>query len=190
VRYLPICLLFVSFAYSQTVDSRKTDPPSGPSQKHLRALREPRLEGLASDSSNHVYRFTWLRTFHHPLAVRIVIAPNGNGAAFIKETSGQGGYEPGKLVRNRQIRLNRDAVDALLESFEKAKFWREPTEKGPVDEIVLDGAYWIFEGVRGGKYHRVMRWSPDCERDKEFFALGKFFAFAVASLKIDYSEVY
>jgi hypothetical protein len=43
---------------------------------HLRAMGEPSLScGLPSEEE--VYRFLWLRTFHHPIAVRIVRTADG-----------------------------------------------------------------------------------------------------------------
>ena len=37
--------------------------------KHLFVMREPLIYG--DKSKNEVYRFTWLRTFHNPIAIRI-----------------------------------------------------------------------------------------------------------------------
>src|SRR3974377_1731032 len=52
----------------------------------LRAHKEPSLATNASAPAETIYRFTWLRTFHHPVAVRITVHANGTGALTSKMT--------------------------------------------------------------------------------------------------------
>ena len=40
---------------------------------HLTALGEPSLYTQRDDASKRIYRFTWLRTFHRPISVRLEI---------------------------------------------------------------------------------------------------------------------
>lgn len=60
--------------------------------KHLKALEEPSLLGLAKNPSLQSYRFVWLRTFHHPVIVRLDIMADGTGDLTVKVASGAGGY--------------------------------------------------------------------------------------------------
>src|SRR6267378_2766004 len=66
--------------------------------KHLRALREPSLwETSQLDLTAEAYRFLYLRSFHHPISVRLVVAQDKTATLISKETHGKGGYEPGRL---------------------------------------------------------------------------------------------
>ena len=42
----------------------------------------------------------WLRSFHHPVAVRLDIMSDGTGKLTVKIANGAAGYKPGKLVEN------------------------------------------------------------------------------------------
>src|SRR5580704_15030869 len=48
--------------------------------KHLRAMREPSISAASKDESLVAYRFLWLRTFHHPIAIRLTIRRDGNAS--------------------------------------------------------------------------------------------------------------
>ena len=58
------------------------------------ALEEPSLWEFSKSTQGEAYRFVWLRTFDHPVSVRLNINEDGTGLLSIKETSGAGGYEP------------------------------------------------------------------------------------------------
>ena len=45
--------------------------------RFLNAFDEPSLWELSKKSPTQSYRFTWLRTFHHPVVVRIDVRPDG-----------------------------------------------------------------------------------------------------------------
>ena len=47
--------------------------------KHLTSMAEPILWTLAADSSSHLYRFLWLRTFDPPISVRLEVYPDNTG---------------------------------------------------------------------------------------------------------------
>jgi len=66
------------------VDIGKADWYSG----QLRALDEPSLLEEAKNPSLESYRFVWLRTFHHPVAVRLDIMADGSGKLTVKIASG------------------------------------------------------------------------------------------------------
>jgi hypothetical protein len=64
---------------------------------YLTALRERPL-CCNSSGSAEVYRFTWLRTFHHPVVISLEHDLKGRWLMHTKVTSGAGGYEPGILA--------------------------------------------------------------------------------------------
>jgi hypothetical protein len=125
--------------------------------KHLKVMGEPSLRSESYISTLQIYRFTWLRTFHHPVAVRLTIMKDGTGELFAKLTSGAGGYEPGLLIENRMTTLTSSQVKSFLNHLNKSEFWEMTSKLPPEGE---DGAQWIIEGVKNRKYHLVDRWCP------------------------------
>jgi hypothetical protein len=135
--------------------------------KHLRAMREP---PLACAARGEVYRFTWLRTFHHPVSVRIDVGEGQESARITAvELDGAGGYGPGKEHRRTVITLNRTGVRRLLDRLQAANFWSLDSHE---ESRGFDGAEWILEGSNEKGYRLVTRWSPD---DGEVRDLGLYF---------------
>lgn len=154
--------------------------------KQYAALQEPPLGHLSAGAINReVYRFTWLRTFDHPIVIRVEIG-NLRAQVFIKETNGAGGYNPGRLIRNTQFDLKASQIAELRKALDESRFWREPRDEKS-DLIGLDGAQWIFDGCKDEDCHIVDRWSPN--EKTPFRKLGEFFL-SVGKLKIAKKEVY
>lgn len=124
--------------------------------KYLQAMDEPSLWKTRKNGL-HTYRFLWLRSFHKPICIRLTINRNGSGTIFAKKTSGRGGYETGDLADYKTKALEIEKVDQFLRKIESIRFWELPTWEKVYG---LDGAQWILEGVRDGKYHIVDRFSP------------------------------
>lgn len=152
----------------------------------LSALQEPSLFALAKNTGAESYRFLWLRTFHHPVAVRIDHLPSdGSWVVFTKVASGAGGYSPGKLITNTSRKLTAEEAQSLLVKFQQDGFWSAPN---PVDDQTgTDGSQWIIEGVKAGQYHVVDRWMP---KNGPARNLGLFLALDLAKLSIPKNEVY
>jgi hypothetical protein len=123
--------------------------------KHLKAMDESSLNSIAE--SDETYRFLWLRTFHHPIAIRVWRKGEERNMVF-KELDGAGGYEPGKLIANRSRRLTTDEWDKFIKLLQRASYWRLPAESKNGGK---DGAQWILEGKKDEQYHVVDRWSPE-----------------------------
>ena len=128
--------------------------------KHLRAMSEPSLSDASKGKTLVTYRFLWLRTFHHPIAIRLSIRPDGTGLLIGKMMSGQGGYEPGRLAQKSSVEVSEPEVQQFLSLLQRASFWTSKTEDSQPGTVGLDGAQWILEGVKGGTYHIVDGWSP------------------------------
>jgi hypothetical protein len=150
----------------------------------LRALDEPSLLAEAKNPSTQSYRFLWLRTFHHPVAVRLDIMLDGTSKLTVKIASGAGGYEPGKLIKNTSRSVTREETDKFLEEVKEVGFWELPSYEKTSG---CDGAQWIIEGAKDGKYHVVDRWTPSTG---PVHSLGIGLALTVAQLKIPNDELY
>ena len=150
----------------------------------LRALEEPSLLEEADTPSRQSYRFVWLRTFHHPVAVRLDIMSDGTGKLTVKIANGAGGYKPGKLIENTSPSVTQKQTDKFLEQVKDAGFWELSSYEKTSG---CDGAEWIIEGVKDGKYHVVNRWTPGKGPVRE---LGMTLAFELARLKIPKDELY
>jgi hypothetical protein len=154
--------------------------------KHLKALEEPSLLQLAKNPSSESYRFVWLRTFHHPVVIRIDIRADGIGELTTKVSNGAGGYEPGKLIENTSRPLTRQQSEQLVATIKKVQFWELPPHESS-ETVGCDGSQWIIEGVKNGKYHVVDRWTPGKGAVHE---LGLLFVSGLANMRIPKDELY
>lgn len=118
----------------------------------LEAMSEPAMKPAAGIRT---YRFTWLRTFNHPVAVRIVIARE-HCMLHATELDGAGGYAPGKVYR-RKVEAVDPGTCARVEAFIRASgFWDLPPCGQTQGE---DGSEWIVEAATT-RYRVVSRWTP------------------------------
>ena len=161
-------------------------PPDFPAawyEKDLEALKEPSLWQLSKAEKTQSYRFLWLRSFHNPIAVRISVNTDGTSLLTWKMTSGATG-RAGKLIQDTAFTLDSAQTSLFLEKVERSNFWKLPSV---LEDRGLDGAQWIIEGMRDGKYHIVDRWSP---KDGEIRALGIFMSEDLAKIKLATREIY
>jgi hypothetical protein len=137
--------------------------------KMLFILKEPVLSNY--NGEKEIYRFTWLRTFHHPVSVRVEKQDNII-KLFSKVCSGAAGYEPGQLIFDTTMSISTYKYKLLTKKVDRINFWIMKTEQ--TDEIGKDGSEWIIEAVRDNKYHMVTRWSPSEERQVNFRSVGEY----------------
>lgn len=135
--------------------------------KMLYSLQEPVLKNY--NGNKEIYRFTWLRTFNHPVSIRL--EKQGDIVnLFSKVCDGAGGYEPGKIIFNTTINLTEKEVDIANITLDNAKFWTLQTESK--EDNGKDGSQWIIEVFKNSKYHMVVRWTP--EKGTAFRAIGEY----------------
>lgn len=118
--------------------------------RQLTAAKEARLAGEPS------YRFSYIPSFH---ATRIVVAFKEEGHPVVvgKVLSGKGGYEAGTLAQTTRRALSADEWRRLEQRLENAGLWEPPDRD---DRVGADGAEWIVEGRKGGRYSFHVVWSP------------------------------
>jgi hypothetical protein len=168
-----------------SVDSRGNDSKTAWYSSQLTALQEPSLLALTKAPSSEAYRFLWLRSFHHPVAIRLDVKPDGTSILTTKTASGAAGFKPGVLTENTSKTLSEAQTQNFLSLVNKLKFWSAPN---PVDDQMgTDGSQWIIEGVKDGQYHVVDRWSPTTGIARE---LGMMLAIDLAGLNIPKQEIY
>jgi len=151
----------------------------------LEALREPSLFAQVNTSAPESYRFLWLRSFHHPIAIRMDIHSDGTSTLTAKMAVGGGCYDSCALLLNKIYTISKEETQSSLQRVDKAGFWSAPTLAE--EETGSDGARWIIEGVKNGQYHVVDRWSPANGVARE---LGLMFAFGLARLQLSKDEIY
>ncbi len=125
--------------------------------KQLIALKEPII--FSDTSKKEIYRFTWLRTFHNPIAIRIERLGN-DYTLYWKLCDGAGGYAPGKLIVDKQKIVDKNIWDAFIKLLDQINYWKLNTFE---EFMGTDGAEWILEGKSLNRYQVVERWTPNHE---------------------------
>lgn len=124
--------------------------------KYLKVMGEESLLKV-SDQNPEIYRFLWLRTFDHPIFVKIERTSAYSFVLASKESNGAGGYKPGEVVRAKVEPLTEEEWCNFIKLLDKSDYWKMPAV---LNERGYDGAEWILEGVKDERYHFVTRWSP------------------------------
>lgn len=148
----------------------------------LFALNEPVIKNYTGNKE--IYRFTWLRTFHHPISVRL--EKQGDMIMiFSKVSNGAGGYHPGKIIFDTIVNCTQKQIDTTNSKLENANFWTLPTESN--EDLGLDGSEWIVEVYKNNKYHMVVRWSPN--KGTVFRTIGEYL-FSISQIKNEISSTH
>ncbi|HEX2558444.1 hypothetical protein, partial [Phenylobacterium sp.] len=91
---------------------------------HWRAAQERSLyvASLAPGAEGtRTYRFTWLRSFHQPVVVRIDDQASGEMRLTATMLSGDGGFSPGRIARRVERVLSAAEAAALREAVTSSK---------------------------------------------------------------------
>lgn len=129
--------------------------------KHLRNAGEPSLLARTENRSGargSAVHFTWLRSFHKPIVVRIEDWESARPHLLAVETSGQGGYGGGEAIRRIDRRLSRTEGKTLRQLWSRSNPF---AYRSPTCAPMVDGAQWIIETASRGRYRFVDRQSPD-----------------------------
>jgi hypothetical protein len=124
-------------------------------------MQEPVLHNAGKDTPD-TFRYLVLPTWGNPIAIRAVKKDNLYTLTS-KRLDGAGGYDPGKLAEQTQVNLTKELSQALDALIARLAFDKMPTD---TQFNGRDGDETILEGVTGGKYHLVVRWTITLETDK------------------------
>lgn len=123
--------------------------------RQLKAMNELPLSALEKEDES--YRFLWLRSFHKPVVIHVGRTGDRH-FMVVKRLNGLGGYYPGTFDLYWARPLSENDWNAFMIHLEHSTYWKLPTY---ADFRSTDGAQWIMEGYREGRYHIVDRQSPD-----------------------------
>jgi len=134
--------------------------------KHLYSLGEPVLYNKTEKPIN-VVRFTHLGTWSNPYSYRIEQDKSSISITYNK-SNGHGGYQAGRRIEHETKKIGAEKWSLVIAKMDSINFWN----KGTHDEnLILDGAEWIFEALINGRYHFITRNSPDYYDGKDYAEL-------------------
>jgi len=131
--------------------------------QYLNYFGEPSLLAAAQDPNSFSYRLDAVGgTRGYVIAVRLSLKKDGSAQIFIS----QHWPSPDPEVRTVVTRTVKDApaadVKIFLQMVQRVDFWSMRPELDPHKTgYELDADTWVFEGVRNGSYHVVLRNGPD-----------------------------
>lgn len=143
-----------------------------------------------SNKDLQIYRLTVVRSFDAPLQFELVRGKFEHALTVKKaqrETIGPE-YRYTKLVRDSRLALQDQETESFVSILTAAQFWRMPAED--FRRQGLDGSTWTLEGIRDGKYHKVVRDNPflSVEVFEKIEKLGGPEAYPALSTKDAYGE--
>lgn len=115
--------------------------PSAGLTHFLQKINEPCLYQNNKIEAQRIFRFTWLRSFHNPVCLRLE-DNRGKYTLYWKLLDGAGGYDYGKLTTLKSKTLSENEWSKFLSLFEKANFEDLPNR---VYYPMTDGASWTLE---------------------------------------------
>lgn len=128
--------------------------------KYLSAMKEPSVLAPLDKGAERVFRFTYLRSFHDPLVVRITESGDTVTARAVRLEMNQQ-YEPVKIISDKTWKLEDERRKAVKALPDQKGFW---TPLSPVEEAIalggLDGSRWIFEVHDKDGYRMIDVWTP------------------------------
>lgn len=147
----------------------------------LEGCHEPVLYNY--HGTGEIYRFTWLRSFHLPVVIKI----QKHHFDFIftaKELRPEYKEFPEELHTTDSGFISFFKWYNFKNKLDKISFWELPVNDP--EEQGMDGARWILEGYKDGKYHFIDRWSA---RGSDFGKACKYLI-KISNLKIHEKDIY
>lgn len=128
--------------------------------RYLAAMKEPSVQAKLPDNSQMVFRFTYLRSFHNPIAIRIT----KQGSVFLARVvvlEKDRHHQPVKLSLDKEISFKDAAATTIASLIPQKNFWKPLTDG---EEYAMrsgtDGSSWIFEIHDSDGYRMIDVWSP------------------------------
>jgi hypothetical protein len=149
--------------------------------KYLLQFKEPNL--YINNSGDEIYRFTWIRSFHNPIAIRFQ-KHNNSYILYTKEMVNNGGYILQEIKVNTEEKLTAYEWNNFKEKIDRLNFWNVPANDPNPESH--DGAQWILEARVKNNYHFAERNMPE---DNNYRACCKYLL-SLTKLKIPEKDQY
>jgi hypothetical protein len=129
----------------------------------LASLSEPSLFEAAKDTSVVSFRVSYFSPVpERELALRLVVNSDGSGHIVSAASSGAASG-----VKRTQNSVSIADVNKLLQLLAKVDFWSMPSTENDGQRkaasrkaYVMDGSFWMVEGVQKGSFHYIYRQNP------------------------------
>ena len=123
--------------------------------EYLFGMKEPLLFNRKID--NEIFRFTWLRSFHEPVVIRISETEQKYKLNW-KTLKLDENYKPIEIIINESKNITKKEWENFNELVKKADFWNMEFGRYSMD---TDGSEWILEGVNSENYRAVSVFYPE-----------------------------
>ncbi len=139
---------------------------------YLSAMAEPSLMAAEAANEGEKWRFTWLRSFHNPIAVRVWQSGTDYHIRAV-ELKRKEDYGAGPAVTDTSRLLTQEELAEIRRLTKAGNFWTPltPDEKSATGGG-LDGAQWIFEHREDKVYAMLDLWTPKDYGRKQFKEAG------------------
>jgi hypothetical protein len=166
----------------------------------LQGMGEPPLRSATLMHSERVLRFTWQRTFHPDVAVRVTESAAGCSVVTTVRTQllflvTQDSISHAFTTKPApQSTLRRDstalAATICIDLFARLEAIGVSTDRPHSPGGGADGAHWVFERVDARGHGCLETWSPDSSRSPAIWNAGMALLNAGRALPRDASEFY
>ncbi|MFN8255711.1 MAG: hypothetical protein U0W24_08490 [Bacteroidales bacterium] len=150
-------------------------------ERQLKDLEEPCLYNSKFSEKKEVYRFTWLRSFHNPISIRVEKS-NEKAYLYWKVGKGAGGYEPEGLKRNGKKKLKEHDWAEFIKLVNKIKFESLPNQKYI---SMCDGASWTLENKTNTKFK-----AHDTNEPSDYFKECCLYLLKLSGIKVKKDDIY
>lgn len=151
---------------------------------NLISFQEPNLYKSITDETEKTYRFTWLRSFHIPVVIRIDKKQN-KFSLTCKALFDNQGYSPNEFTWNFTKKISVPQWITFEYLLKKMDFQHLQTDLSDDGEC-MDGAIWILESKSVNDYHCVYR---HCSGKKDFRD-ACLYLLKLSGLKIKKEDIY
>ena len=147
----------------------------------LEACGEPLLYNYHGE--DEIYRFTWLRSFHAPVVIKIQ-KHDFNFIFTAKKLRPEYKDYPAEVIVSDSVFISWFKWYHFKNKLNNTSFWNMPMDDNA--DIGTDGARWIIEGFKDGQYHFIDRWSAK-ESD---FGKACLYLIKISNLGIKEEDIY
>ncbi len=130
-------------------------------EEMLQTAREVDWLPRADDHRFEGFRLIWWRSFHERIVIKIEQSPLASPVVAVATLDRLATGGTNELKTTRQRLSDPLELSQLRALAEEVGFWAAPAVVARPGWVCVDGARWVVEGVRDGRYHHVDRHCPE-----------------------------